>query len=122
MENQELKCYAVFGYLFWKPLIQLKAVLAFPSSLTKGATINMTNILRLPHEVLSVIFGFVDAPKNLSMTCRSIKEFSQDPAVICSWFLGGDPVYRASHCHRLIFEMRVLERLVCLFGISFILV
>lgn len=81
----------------------------------------MANILQLPHEVLTIIFGFVDGPKHFSMTCRSLKEFSEDPAVISSWLLG-KPKDRTGRCPRLALERPVLERLVCLSDLPHLLI
>jgi hypothetical protein len=74
----------------------------------------MVNILQLPHEILTIIFGLLDEPENIFMTCRSLQIFSKDPAVISSWILC-DPIDRIRSCPSLIFEIPVLERLVCIY-------
>lgn len=73
--------------------------------------VDMTNILHLPPEVLIAIFGLLDCPKNLSLSCRSLKAFCRDLAVISHWLLR-DPKTRIQYCPALVFEIPVLERLV----------
>ena len=73
----------------------------------------MASILQLPHEILICIYELLENPKNFSMSCRSLKVISEDPAVISTWLLY-NPKNRIRHCPKLIFEIPVLERLVIL--------
>lgn len=67
------------------------------------------NILQLPRELLIVIFGLLDAPKDFSRTCRLIRVISRDPAVVWAWLLS-DLDARIPWCPRLVFELPFLAR------------